>query len=115
MPALETDSVVSSFSSRGPVTVDGSDRMKPNVSAPGESIRSSTLDGWYDGGFSGTSMATPHVAGLAALVLSRNPSLTPAEVRTHPDRNRLLRALGDGKHSDPDRRLPEAAPVHLRD
>lgn len=60
---------VSQTSSRGPVTVDGSGRLKPDVSAPGSNIRSSLPGGLY-GEKSGTSMAAPHVSGLAALLIS---------------------------------------------
>jgi subtilisin family serine protease len=65
---------ISSFSSRGPVTVDGSGRMKPDISAPGESVRSSYLNNTY-ATLSGTSMAGPHVAGLVALLISASPDL----------------------------------------
>lgn len=61
-------------SSRGPVTVDGSGRLKPDVSAPGTSIRSSWPGGSYIS-LTGTSMAGPHVAGLAALLFSARPDL----------------------------------------
>jgi uncharacterized repeat protein (TIGR01451 family) len=61
-------------SSRGPVTIDGSGRLKPDVSAPGTSIRSSYPGGGYLD-LSGTSMASPHVAGLAALLFSAQPAL----------------------------------------
>ena len=66
--------VISSFSSRGPVTVDGSDRLKPDISAPGSNVRSSIRNGAY-ASFSGTSMAAPHVAGLAALLMEAVPAL----------------------------------------
>ena len=57
------------------MTVDGSNRLKPDISAPGVNIRSSTRDGGYQGGWDGTSMAGPHVAGLVALVLSAKPEM----------------------------------------
>jgi serine protease AprX len=65
---------IASFSSRGPVTVDGSGRLKPDVTAPGVGVRSSLRGGGY--GFkSGTSMAGPHVAGTVALLWSAAPHL----------------------------------------
>lgn len=73
--ATTSSDTIASFSSRGPVTIDGSNRMKPDISAPGSNIRSSTRDGGYEGGWSGTSMAGPHVAGLVALVLSGAPGI----------------------------------------
>ena len=61
-----------SFSSYGLTSVD--------VAAPGVSIYSTTPGSSY-GWMSGTSMATPHTAGVAALVKSRNPSLTNLQVK----------------------------------
>lgn len=65
---------IASFSSRGPVTIDGSNRTKPDITAPGVSVRSSIRGGGYTF-LSGTSMATPHVAGAVALLWSAYPSL----------------------------------------
>lgn len=65
---------IASSSSRGPVTIDESGRIKPDVSAPGTLIRSSMPGGTY-GSLSGTSMAGPHVAGLVALIFSTKPEL----------------------------------------
>ena len=62
------------FSSRGPVTIDGSNRVKPDISAPGVNVISSLPGGTY-GPESGTSMAGPHLAGVVALLWSANPKL----------------------------------------
>ena len=67
------------FSSRGP-TLDG--RVKPDVSGPGVNIASAqtnTTSGYVS--YSGTSMATPFVAGVALLMQDANPALTPQQVK----------------------------------
>ena len=75
--ALNTGSdTIASFSSRGPVTVDGSNRIKPDIAAPGTGTRScsNSSDSAYTTA-SGTSMATPHISGAMALLWSAIPSL----------------------------------------
>ena len=67
---------IAGFSSRGPVTIDGSNRIKPDITAPGTSTRSSynTSDNAY-ASLSGTSMATPHIAGAMVLLWCARPEL----------------------------------------
>ena len=72
--ATQINDTIAGFSSRGPVTNDGSNRQKPNVSAPGVGVLSTFPNGNF-GVYSGTSMAGPHVVGAVALMISANPQL----------------------------------------
>jgi len=69
---------VAYFSSRGPVSPF---YIKPDLVAPGAFINTTDTDGNYKIS-SGTSFAAPHVAGTAALILQKNPELTPKEVKS---------------------------------
>ncbi|MEX0747590.1 MAG: S8 family serine peptidase, partial [Rhodothermales bacterium] len=75
--AVNPDSSRASFSGRGP-TAD--ERIKPDVAAPGVSVRYATASGLYSSG-NGTSFAAPLVAGVVAQILQANPLLNPIEVR----------------------------------
>lgn len=72
--ATNSSRTLASFSSRGPVTADGSNRLRPDVVAPGVGVCSAYPSGAY-ASFSGTSMASPHTAGAAALLWSARPQL----------------------------------------
>ena len=80
------DDTIAEWSSRGP-TADG--RIKPDIVAPGVNIMSCKYNTNSYIGMSGTSMATPHVSGAAALLLSVRPSLTPTEVKDALMRNAI--------------------------
>ncbi|MFZ3495259.1 S8 family serine peptidase [Streptomyces sp. 5.8] len=68
-----TGTTKASFSNFGQGVID--------VAAPGSSVYSTVPGGGYSS-MSGTSMASPHVAGVAALIASANPTFTPAQIRT---------------------------------
>jgi subtilisin family serine protease len=78
--ATDVNDAVASFSSRGP---GPQNRQKPEVSAPGAAIVSAGNTGTSSYTTkSGTSMATPHVAGAVALLRAANPNITYAQVLT---------------------------------
>jgi len=78
--ALDSSDNLAYFSSKGPTGWGENETIKPDVVAPGVSILSTYYKGGYAYG-SGTSMATPHVSGIVALMLQANRSLTPEDVK----------------------------------
>jgi subtilisin family serine protease len=75
-----------SFSSRGPLRAGNGDILKPDVMAPGQDILAGVAPPGNNGRlfdvYSGTSMSSPHVAGLAALMKEAHPSWSPMTIKS---------------------------------
>ncbi len=114
--AVADDDTIAGFSSRGP-TLDG--RVKPDIVLPGVSVVAARASGTMLGtplderytNEQGTSMATPHASGVAALMLAANPNLTP------PDVKRLMgsavRSIGQDENTQGAGRLIATRAVEL--
>ncbi|HEV7710615.1 MAG TPA: S8 family serine peptidase, partial [Asanoa sp.] len=77
---------VAAFSSRGPGDSTGGDLLKPDIMAPGVDVVAATGPNSHNGNLwdtnSGTSMASPHIAGIGALILAKHPNWSPMMVKS---------------------------------
>ncbi|WP_433611457.1 S8 family serine peptidase [Dactylosporangium sp. CA-139114] len=77
---------MAAFSSAGPADAGDGDLIKPDLAAPGVDIVAGVSPAGHHGnlfdGESGTSMSSPHIAGIAALLRARHPRWTPAELKS---------------------------------
>lgn len=96
---LEAQPQIAGFSSRGPLLAAGSDLLKPDVAAPGVAVLAGVspigTGGDNFGFLSGTSMASPHVAGFGALILAKKPMWSPATVKSA-----MMTTTSDVKNAD---------------
>ncbi|WP_430782575.1 S8 family peptidase [Actinoplanes sp. G11-F43] len=77
---------MATFSSKGPARAGNGDLLKPDITAPGVDVVAPVAPPGNNGrswdAYSGTSMSSPHIAGLAALLISENPSWSPIWVKS---------------------------------
>ena len=77
---------VTNFSSRGPSTTTGGDIMKPDITAPGNDVVAAVAPPSNHGRswdfYSGTSMSSPHIAGIGALLRAKHPTWLPSEIKS---------------------------------
>ncbi len=82
------------FSSRGPLRAGAGDLLEPDLIAPGQDIMAAVSPAGYNGRLfdilSGTSMSSPHVAGLAALLEHKHPTWSPMAIKSA-----LMTSAGD--------------------
>ncbi len=77
--ATNKENQVASFSSGGTLIADNHQYVVPDLVAPGEGVYSSVMGGGYEA-WDGTSMATPIVSGVAALILEKDPQITVSDL-----------------------------------
>jgi subtilisin family serine protease len=77
---------ITDFSSRGPSTTTGGDILKPDIAAPGNDVVAAVAPPFNHGRsfdfLSGTSMASPHIAGIGALIMAKHPNWAPSEIKS---------------------------------
>lgn len=112
--ATNSSDTIAGFSSRGPSTYDNG--RKPDISAPGVNIRSTIRGGGYQGGWNGTSMAAPHVAGLVGLLISAEPALAGqvALIEDQIEQTAVPRTTNDGCGGDGPTDVPNHTYGHGR-
>lgn len=85
---------VTDFSSRGPSTTTGGDILKPDITAPGNDVVAAVAPPSNHGRswdfYSGTSMSSPHIAGIGALLKAAHPTWLPSEIKSA-----LMTSAGD--------------------
>jgi len=78
--------LVAEFSSRGPALAGGGDVLKPDIMAPGVDILASVAPPFNNGRnfdfYSGTSMSSPHIAGIGALMKQAHPTWSPMMIKS---------------------------------
>jgi subtilisin family serine protease len=84
--ALPAVPAVTDFSSRGPSVTTGGDILKPDIAAPGNDVVAAVAPPTNHGRnwdfYSGTSMASPHIAGIGALMKALHPTWLPSEIKS---------------------------------
>ena len=98
--AIDATGQLAPFSSRGPVQADGSGRVKPDLLAPGVQVLSAYPGSTYHVA-DGTSMASPHVTGVVALIWSANPDLLGDIDRTEQILLETARPYNYAQHGTP--------------
>ncbi|MFC6155943.1 S8 family serine peptidase [Kribbella jiaozuonensis] len=85
-PVRVTAPMVAASSSRGPSPAGNGDLLKPDVMAPGTNVLAATTAFSAAGGeyafMSGTSMSTPHIAGIAAVLKAKHPTWSPMAIKS---------------------------------